>query len=515
METLNPQFENLEDPNSFINHLNGITIPDIPLVHEKILQQLLEQMEPINFKDFVSKTAQLIREELERCDPDSERAEKLEKSLYEIKIKDKHYIIITVEQILDIAKKNRWGLCKNNNFIHLYNGAFWNVLDKEMFQKFLGEAGEKMGVEKFSARHYMFREHLFKQFLTSAYLPTPILNQDTVLINLLNGTYEIISNGAKKLRKFQSSDFLTYQLPFEYDLGATASIFQNYLDRVLPDKSRQLVLAEYLGYIFIKNGGKTLKEEKALILYGSGANGKSVFFEVVNALLGTNNVGNYSLQNLTNENGYYRACLANKLVNYASEMNGRLEASIFKQMVSGEPIEARLPYGEPFILTQYAKLIFNCNELPKEVEHSHAYFRRFLIIPFEETIPEEEQDKTLHLKIIENELSGVFNWVLDGLDRLLQNKKFSDCKAAQQAVESYKSQSDSVKQFLDEYEYISNLDGQIKIKELYTNYRFFCDSDGFRALSKPNFIKRLKACNVVVDKINIGNIARLKQINEK
>jgi len=36
-----------------------------------------------------------------------------------------------------------------------------------------------------------------------------------------------------------------------------------------------------------------------------------------------------------------------------------------KNELSGEPVEARLPYGQPFILKQYAKLIFNCNELPK------------------------------------------------------------------------------------------------------------------------------------------------------
>ena len=157
-------------------------------------------------------------------------------------------------------------------------------------------------------------------------------------------------------------------------------------------------------------------------MYGTGANGKSVFFEVVQALLGSDNVSSYSLQSLTNDNGYFRAKLANKLVNYASEINGNLETSIFKQMVSGEPVEARLPYGQPFTLTQYAKLIFNCNELPKDVEHTNAYFRRFLIVPFDVTIPPDEQDKTLHTKIIDNELSGVFNWVLEGLDRLLKQK---------------------------------------------------------------------------------------------
>src|SRR5690606_17922094 len=151
--------------------------------------------------------------------------------------------------------------------------------------------------------------------------------------------------------------------------------------------------AEFLGYVFIKHGSKRLKEEKALILYGNGANGKSVFFEVVSALLGTENTSNFSLESLTETNSYNRAMIANKLVNYGSEINGKLESSFFKQLVSGEPIEARLPYGQPFTMKQYAKLIFNCNELPKDVEHTNAYFRRFLIIPFDVTIPPQEQDK--------------------------------------------------------------------------------------------------------------------------
>ncbi len=82
--------------------------------------------------------------------------------------------------------------------------------------------------------------------------------------------------------------------------------------------------------------------------------------------------------------------------------------------------------------------------MPKDVEHTNAYFRRFLIIPFDETIPEHEQDKGLSSKIIDHELSGVFNWVLNGLDRLLKQKRFSDCEAAKQAVEQYKNESNSV-----------------------------------------------------------------------
>lgn len=434
-----------------------------------------------------------------------EQLKAVNKKIASLRLSTKHYLILAIEEVLKVAKQNKWNVCKNLDFIYIFNGAFWKEIDKDAFQKFLGEASEKLGVRKFDARYFQFRDLLFRQFLSTAYLPTPEQDNDRVLINLQNGTFEITPTG-NKLKPFNANDFITYQLPFEYDPAAVAPQWQKFLDRVLPDKQSQMVLAEYLGFIFIKNGSKALKEEKVLILYGSGANGKSVVYEVVNALLGKDNVSSFSLQSLTNESGYYRAKIANILVNYASEINGQLETSIIKQMTSGEPIEARLPYGKPMTLTQYAKLIFNANQLPAEVEHSNAYFRRFLIIPFDVTIPEAEQDKQLHSKIINSELSGVFNWVLDGLQRLLKQKRFSECPAAAKARQTYEKQSDTAQLFLDEMEYQKSSDSHVLLKDLYTGYRNYCLEDGFKPLNKMNFRKRLDRIGVVTERNMYGNV---------
>jgi putative DNA primase/helicase len=477
---LNPVFDDLNNPATILNHVEELKKKSEATPHTEILHQLIGQFEKLDFEALANPH-----------------------NVENFKMTTKHLLVLSVENTLVVADKNRWGLCKNHDFIYLYNGTFWAEIDKETFQKFLGEASEQMGVAKFSARYFQFREQLFKQFIATAYLPTPPSKPNTVLINLLNGTFEISPQGTK-LRPFDCSDFITYQLPFEYNPQAKAPLFEAYLNRVLPDMERQRVLAEYLGFVFIKHGSNALKEEKALILYGTGANGKSVFFEVVNALLGADNVSSYSLQSLTNDNGYFRAKLANKLVNYASEINGKLEASIFKQMVSGEPVEARLPYGQPFILKQYAKLIFNCNELPKDVEHTNAYFRRFLIIPFDVTIPSHEQDKNLHTKIIEAELSGVFNWVLDGLNRLLEQKRFSVCEAAQRAVEQYKTESDSVLMFLGEHEYKVSATNEIALKEIFNEYRSYCIDSGFKACSLRTFADRLRNSGYQTDRKGYG-----------
>lgn len=501
------------------------SIEPIQKTTDDILNELLKSIGKIDFEILAFPDIEAVKEEIENLkafiyNPDGslnkenkaekEKYNELQKKLNIYRLSKNHYLIICIEQLIKIAEVNNWGLCKKNNFIYLFNGCYWIEIDKERFQFFLGNVALQMGVEKFKGKIHTFKEDLFKQFMADAYLPTPKPKKDCVLINLLNGTFEITAK-KRELRNFDRNDFITHQLPFEFEPEANAPLFQKYLDEVLPDKDKQKVFAEYCGYIFIKPS--VLKLEKMLILFGSGANGKSVFFEILNALLGTENISNYSLQNLTDTNGYFRAKIGNKLVNYASEINGKLETDIFKQMASGEPIEARLPYGEPFILNEYAKLIFNCNELPKDVEHTNAYFRRFMIINFDVTIPEDKQDKQLPNKIIQNELSGVFNWILQGLDRLLEQKNFSKCEAIDNARSDYEKQSDSVQLFISESEFKKSSNDYILISELYPQYKNFCFEDGYKPVGKSKFIKRLEHYKIFIKRLNVGNVAYLTNDN--
>jgi putative DNA primase/helicase len=521
---INPTFDDLHSAETIISHVEQLKAKSEATPHAEILQQLIEQFEPLDFEVLAFPQAEKLRNDLAECErkfwakegsqqeqtANHEKLKSIQKQLEKLKLNLKHFLVLSIENTIQFAQKNNWNLCKNHDFIYLYNGTFWAEIDKETFQKFLGEASEQMGVAKFSARFYQFREQLFKQFLATAYLPTPEQESKTVLINLLNGTFEICPKGKTKLRPFESEDFITYQLPFKYEPETRATLFKKYLDRVLPDPESQKVLAEYLGYIFIKNTG-LLKLEKALILYGGGQNGKSVLFDIVNALLGADNVSSYSLQSLTNDNGYFRAKISNKLVNYASEINGKLETSIFKQLVSGEPVEARLPYGQPFLLKQYAKLIFNCNELPKDIEQTNAYFRRFLIIPFDVTINEAEKDPQLAQKIIDSELSGVFNWVLEGLNRLLEQKRFTECTASNEALKKYKVESDSVQMFLSEENYSISIKKDISLKDFFAEYRAYCIDSGFKSCSRRTFTDRLRNVGFETHRKNIGTVVNAEK----
>ena len=77
-------------------------------------------------------------------------------------------------------------------------------------------------------------------------------------------------------------------------------------------------------------------------------------------------------------------------------------------------------------------------------------FRRFLIVPFKVTIKEEDQDKELSQKIIKSELPGIFNWIMNGLIRILENKSFTQSNIINKQVDSFKRESNSVLSFIDE-----------------------------------------------------------------
>lgn len=491
-----------------------------PIKHTKLIENLLFKIKKVDFVKLVfPEVDDLKREQEELTDqltnPDgsinkdapsyySDRLKEVQQTLSKMSVSKNDCIVLVVKEVIRLAESNNWGLCRYKDFVYLYNSAYWSLFNKDEIASFLSKAAIKMGIEQMDAEFYKYADELFKQFHFAGNLPAPIQPENTTFINLKNGTFEFSGN-KRELRDPDRKDFLKYQLPFAYDKDATAPLWKTFLNRVLPDIESQIILAEYIGYLFTHE----LKFEKALFLYGSGANGKSVVYEVVNALLGRENVSNYSLQSLTDKTGYYRASLQNKLVNYASEINGTLESSFFKQLVSGEPVEARLPYGAPFILENYAKMIFNGNTLPTNVEHTNAYFRRFLILPFEVTIPEHEQDKELPNRIIESELAGIFNWVLEGLERILTNRKFSPCTAAERMLNVYKKQSDTVALFIEDHGYKEDFENYTTLKQLFKEYRDYCLDNGYKPVSNRTLSERLRNLGYTAEKQSIGIVVSI------
>lgn len=522
MEQLNPNF-NLEKYNISVEDIKTEVKKQLdtfePIQHKEVLNNLLNELQPLDFVLLIKPEAEALINELDAIKQAYESGNReLHKKLNEPKgkeetsryleievmlkmirksIKERHYVVCIISELLKVAANSSWNLCKCYDYVYIYNGAYWKQLTKDDLKYFLGEAAVKFGYPEIDAIHHLFKDELLKQFITQAHLPTPEHDADKILINLRNGTFELIRNDWH-LRAFDPKDFLTYQLPFGYVPEAICPKFDSYLQKVLPDRESRLILQEFSGFIFTK-----LNLEKCLILTGGGSNGKSVFFNILTALVGSENTLTYSMGLFNHE--YNRARLTNVLLNYSSEKGTDLNVETFKALVSGEPLQAREPYGKPFTINNKVKFIMNCNELPKETESTDAYFRRYLIIPFDVKIHESERDINLADNIIKNELPGVFNWLLKGLERLVDQKEFSQSQKVNNALAEFKRQADNVALFIEEFNYKPCVTWKKPLSELYGKYKAFCLDDGYKPLGKNKFSVKLESKGFESTRLNDGS----------
>lgn len=462
------------------------------VINDKYLKQILDNIPKLEFSliyhEGTSKENKVRRLLKELKETPSEENESIVEALKKLSPKSHIKNAILTECLAQESEKLGIDLGVDNYYPYYFNGKFWKVLDIDLGLAFFSQVFFKAGYNKYESLNVGLLESFYKQFSFACKIPVIEQDSNVVKINLQNGTFQI-SEKEQILKEFNSLDFFKYQLPFEYNPNDDAPKFRKFLDEVLPGKNEQLILFEYLGYVLTKH----LKLEKCLVLVGTGSNGKSVLYDIITALLGHENISTFSLSKVCEPSGYNRAELTNKLLNYSSEIGSKgHDADTIKKLISGEPIDARSPYGKPFELRDYCKFMFNANSLPKNIEQSHAYYRRFIYLTFDVTISEEKRDPELARKIITDELSGIFNLIIDGLKRILTNKSFTHSERAQQALVNIQIESDSVALFIEEEGYEKSTDSHMIQKDLYSSYKEFCREDNYIPVSRREFSRRLE-----------------------
>lgn len=404
--------------------------------------------------------------------------------------KQKHIKIAIIHTLIETAKKNNWRFIHDAGFFYIFNGAYWIALDDSEVKQLLKDAAITMGYTVIECRDSPFIDKLFQQAVTDGFFVERNFKKQSI-INLINGSLVLDENGVK-LKPFDYRDFLTHQLDFTYNPDAVNACFLKYLAEVLPDADTRRTLQQVAGYLFIKG----LKMEKVFFLFGLGSNGKSVFFEVISGVIGSDNISNYSLESLTDDKGYHRAMIKDKIVNYGTDIKlTKIDAGMFKTMASGEPVEARLPYRDPFMMTDYAKLIFNVNKMDSaNIEHTHGFTRRLLIIPFNKTIADDDQDHDLHKKILEDR-AGVLNWIIEGAEIVIKSRDIFVSDECDTFKKQFLKETDSVAMF-EEQHIKENLAGSIyfeSVTDAYKDYKCYCMEAGYRTLGRNNFSKRMEA----------------------
>lgn len=471
------------------------------------IEKLLDIIEPIDFRDaFYADKPEILRriEELSHLLKVDDLRGKYGKIRDEIRRYDPSKADMLTLVILNFLEVTESMDEKIRSFedgryrIYTKELHHWKVIEEKTILLFLSELAQKTGIGRSEALRKATIDELKYQFDLLAQVTTPEENPKIAKINLKNGTFVVSKNGMK-LREHRANDYFNYILPFDYDPEAKCPMFQNFLDHAIPEKQCQLMLGEFAGYPLSRG----LKMEKALVLFGPGGTGKSTFQICISRMYGEENIGPHSLTSLCGTKdscSFNRADLKNYVLNYSTEMGGKdCDPHIVKKVISREPVEARKPYGEPFILRNYCPVMFNVNEMPP-MENSSAQRRRVYIAPFINPIPESAMDVEYADKIADKELSGIFNWALEGLKRLMTNKKFTISPLGRSVAQRLWVENDNVLAFLEASNYVSDSESYEYSKVLYEKYKEFCKDNNYRQLSCIRFLRRLEELRISVDR---------------
>ena len=292
-------------------------------------------------------------------------------------------------------------------------------------------------------------------------------------------------------------------IDFDYDKDCEyCPIWSKFLDTVLPSKVNQLILQQFLGAMFIDR--HRTKFETMMILFGNGANGKSVIFETISGILGDRMMSCFSISDLIDPSGERKRNIASingKRINYSSELKQTTidrQAYELKKLISGEPTPARELYGNNFLADDIPILMVNANVLPMLGDVSEGMKRRFCIIPFEIRIEKEHQNKNLAFEL-RDEYPAIMNWMLRGTKALQRNNyKLHTSEAVERTVQNFINNSSSAVEFMEDNRFEASTTNVamakpfwLKSNLLYKKYTMWCNRLQVRQMTSKQFFADL------------------------
>jgi len=267
------------------------------------------------------------------------------------------------------------------------------------------------------------------------------------LLNCANGVLDLRTG---TLKAHSRGDLLTALAPVAYDPAATCPTWDAFLARIMRDSSELIgFLQRLIGYSLTGS----VREQMIFFLYGSGANGKSVFLRTILAMLGCDYAKQAAPDVLIESHDRHPTEVADlagvRFVASTEVSEGkRLAENLVKQMTGSDPMKARLMRQDFFQFDPAFKILLAANHKPVVKGTDFAIWRRIKLIPFTVTIPESEQDKNLGDKLLA-ELPGILTWAVRGcLDWQANGLKIP--AEVVSATAAYRAESDELAPFLEE-----------------------------------------------------------------
>ena len=295
-----------------------------------------------------------------------------------------------------------------------------------------------------------------------------------------------------ELKPFDSNVIFTYKLNVRFDAAAKCPRWLGFLDQILPVEDQPL-LQEYLGYCILP----AMPKHKVMWFYGLGRNGKGRVIATLEAIVGVENCSYLQLEEFDGEHRFAVAALYGKMVNVSSEPStvAVLQTPLLKKITGEDTLDAEVKGKQKRLsFRNVAKPFVLGNEFPRVSDTSLAFEDRTLILKFPNTFTGKNQVDNIERTWLEDssEVSGIFNWMLEGLHRLSVKGDFTLSKTTQEVILEFKRTSDPIGAWMED-NCTFEVDGFVFRKAAFEDYKNYADQElGKAPETERRFYQRLR-----------------------
>ena len=145
-----------------------------------------------------------------------------------------------------------------------------------------------------------------------------------------------------------------------------------------------------------------------------------------------------------------------------------------------------------FQFQNVARMIYSSQETPRTSDNTVAWRDRWFFVKFPNEFRPSNKAKTEIQTALKEEKAGIFNWMIEGLRRLMTNDDFTQSDALSLSTIEYQSQNDSVAQFVHNVCTVdANSNQKVSINDLYKVYCIWAENESLRTVSKKVFSQRV------------------------
>jgi len=297
----------------------------------------------------------------------------------------------------------------------------------------------------------------------------------------------------------------------KYDPTATCPGFERYLHEIMGGNENLIAyLRRCAGYTLTVSTG----EAAMFILTGPSGTGKTTFLNILTGILGSYakraQRGTFMLKRGDEGQPFDYAGLEGCRAFIASETEEGKTFAVakLKELTGNEAkISACRKFRDSYEFKPKCKVWLACNDFPKAPAGDEAMWDRLKPIPFDVKFRGTEGEvRDLAEKLVQEEGSGILNWMLRGLEEYMEIG-LAVPEEAKQKAEELRDDQDFLGRFLEERTCTTDVNGEmVLVSRLYETFKMHADITGEgRGWSRQKFNAEMRAKDYEEDTVRVGD----------